>query len=255
MNELDLLDWKRHIFELYAEVRVAAVKLARRFVEPNFFDLSHNHRRCRRIFRTKRGDSRGARFGIGATASASPTAASPACGACRRRKRSHRAGAAFSRCASRAFALIGGIAATAAARLIFRRTRHLGQKLARLRIVFAHRIQPVHGIPNVDESFAVHRHAVPLRRIERADHIAFLVDVNHRRRPRAAIRARYFPAQFHIPQIVRPIEHPNVVVLIDREPRNAAHLPFIRQRLRPVSIKLVLRRSQRLRAHSSTQRQ
>jgi len=30
------------------------------------------------------------------------------------------------------------------------------------------------GVPDVDESFAVHRHAVPLRRIEGADYVAAL---------------------------------------------------------------------------------
>ena len=60
----------------------------------------------------------------------------------------------------------------------------------------------------------------------------------------------YLRAQFHIPQIVRPIEHPNVIVLIDREPRNAPQFPFIRQRFGPVGIKLVFGRSHRLRSDS-----
>ena len=125
------------------------------------------------------------------------------------------------------------------ARLRLGRARHFADHLAGLRIVFADGV-----LPDVDEPFAVHRHAVPLRRIEGTDDVAVLVDVDHRGRPDAAIgeRRSQLRLELDIGQIVRTIQHPDVVVLIHGQPRDAAHLPLVRQGFGPVRIELELGR-------------
>ena len=123
---------------------------------------------------------------------------------------------------------------------------------AGVRIVFADRI-----LSDVDEPFAVHRHAVPLRRIEGTDDHAVLIDVDHGRWPHAAIgqRRSQLRLQLNVGQIVRAIEYPDVVVLIHRQSRDAPHLPFVRQRLRPIRIEFELRRGLLLPAQRETQKQ
>ena len=61
-----------------------------------------------------------------------------------------------------------------------------------------------------------------------------------------------FGIELNFAQVVGTIEHPHVVVLIHGQPCDAAHLPFVRQRLGPVRIELILWRGWRLRAQSST---
>jgi hypothetical protein len=57
--------------------------------------------------------------------------------------------------------------------------------------------------------------------------------VDHRGRPRAAVGGRRIlhGMQLEIPQVIRAIKHPDVVVFVHGEPGDAAHLPFVRQRL------------------------
>src|SRR2546428_13289178 len=81
---------------------------------------------------------------------------------------------------------------------------------------------------------------MPLRRVEGADHVAFLIEVDHRRRPLAAIGNRRIQLrlELNIRQIVGTIERPDAIVLVHGETGNAADLPVVRQRLWPIRIEL-----------------
>ena len=206
-----------------AEVVVGDVHLAGGFVEPDFFDASHDHRRRGRIPGTKGRD--GCRpCGVRLVAAPAPA------GRCQ--ESCDRARAAAARNA-------GGTSATTlttAAALPVRRARHLADKFAALRIIFADGV-----LSQVDEPFGVHVHAVPLRRVERPDDVAVFVDVDHRWRPDAAVRNRRSELclELNICQVVRTVVHPDVVVLVDGQARDASHLPLVRQRLGPVGIVFV----------------
>ena len=128
-----------------------------------------------------------------------------------------------------------GVAAPA--RRPLRRARNFADHFTGLGIVLADRV-----LSDVNEPFAVDRHAVSLGRIEGTDDVTGLVDVDHRRRPHAAIgkRRSQFGLKLDIRQIVRPIEDPNVIVLIHGQPGDASHLPLVRQGFGPVRIELKL---------------
>ena len=197
--------------------------------------LADDHRRRRRILRPECCGRRrllGRRFGVGGAPAG------------RRQKSCHRATPAAARNAGRRCAL------TAAAALPLGRAGHLADNLAGLRIVFADRV-----LSDVDEPLAVHIHAVPLRRIERTDDVAALVEVNHRRRPDAAARQRrrQLGVELDVREIVRAVQHPDVVVPVDGKARDAAHLPLVGQRFGPVGIELVARRGRCLRGQADTQ--
>ena len=89
--------------------------------------------------------------------------------------------------------------------------------------------------PRYTKPCAVDVHAVALRRIERADDAAGAIEMNHRRRTRAAQRERRVELrmQLDVREVVRPVVDPDVVVAVDGEPGNAAELPEIRQVLWP----------------------
>ena len=93
-----------------------------------------------------------------------------------------------------------------------------------------------------------------LGRIEGADDGAVLVDVDHRGRADAAIgqRRRELRFEFDIGKIVGTIQHPDVVVLIDGEARDASELPLVWQGLGPVRIVLELWNCRRLRFETQT---
>src|ERR1700730_5054063 len=93
----------------------------------------------------------------------------------RRKKPRNRPSATAARSAS----TLGSGITTTAARRHLRCVWQFGEKFAARRIVFANVARPADSVPDVDESFAVYRHAVPLRRIERTDNLAALVDVDH----------------------------------------------------------------------------
>ena len=140
--------------------------------------------------------------------------------------------------------LLGRIgAAAAAARLRLGHARQFLHQHAGLRVVLADRVRA-----DVDEALAVHVHAMPLHRVERADHGAVLVDVDQRGRTAAAVGGRRIESRvpFDVERVVRTVQHPDVVVLVDREPGDAAHLPLVRQRLRPGRIEDVAGRRLRV---------
>ena len=217
-----------------AKRAVGRIELVRRFIEANLFDLADDHRRARGILGEERGGCRSRRLlrrRIGASA--------PGAAATLRRKCSGWTRAAAAGLPSRGCFI--GVFPAAALRL--RDARNLLEQLAGLGIVLANGVHPSDAVPEVDESFAVDRHAMPLRRIEGADHVAVLVDVDHRWRPDAAVgdgRAQ-LRFQLHISQVVGTVVDPDVVVLIHRQPGDAADLPFVRHRLGPVRIELVFR--------------
>ena len=107
------------------------------------------------------------------------------------------------------------------------RARNLGDHLACLHVVLPDRV-----LPEVREPLAVGVHAVPLRRDERADDVAVRVEVNHRGRPHAAFgkRRRRLGAELEVRQVIRPVVDPDAVVRHDRDPHDAADLPFVRKR-------------------------
>ena len=117
-------------------------------------------------------------------------------------------------------------------------------QLAGLRIVFADRV-----LPEVREPLAVDVHAVPLRRGERPDQVALLVEVEHGRRQCAAIGNGRIELclVLAIREAVRSIVRPDRVIRSDGQPGDAAHLPLVRQRLGPARIEPVARRGRRLR--------
>ena len=79
------------------------------------------------------------------------------------------------------------------------------RSLPGLRIVLVNAVKSVDRIAGVNESFGVHGHAVSLRRIDVADHVAFSIEVNQRWRQLAAIGNRriQFRLELNIGQIVR----------------------------------------------------
>ena len=130
---------------------------------------------------------------------------------------------------------------------IFRDMGDGRQHLPGLRVVLAHGV-----LTDIDEPLFVDRHAVTLRRVERSDHVAGLVEVNHRRRMGAANRQRRILLRVNLDrhEIVGPVQHPDVVVLVDGQAGDASHLPFVRQRLRPVGIELEAGRGRLLGSHT-----
>ena len=137
-------------------------------------------------------------------------------------------------------------AAATAARRRFGRARDLAHNPAGLRIVLAHRV-----LTDVDKAPAIDRHSVPLRRIEGTDHVAGLIDMDHRRRSHAAIGQRRIQLglKLDIGEVVRPVQDPDVVVFVDGEAGHATHLPFVRKRFGPVRIEPESGRGLRLRIH------
>ncbi len=127
--------------------------------------------------------------------------------------------------------------------------RHLADNLTCLWIVFSDRV-----LPNVNEPFVVHCHAVALRRIEGADDVPVLVDVDHGWRPDTAggLRRSQLSRELELRQVVGTIQHPHVIVVIHSQACHAAHLPLVRKRFRPVWIELELRRAWLLREQQST---
>jgi hypothetical protein len=61
--------------------------------------------------------------------------------------------------------------------------------------------------------------------------------------------------QLDVGEIVRTVQHPHVVVLVHRQASDAADLPLVWQRLRPIRIELVAWRRRRLRRNADTQGQ
>jgi len=141
-------------------------------------------------------------------------------------------------------------AVSAASGRRLRRVRQFREQFACLLVIFADVADTVVHVPDICKSFAVHRHTVPLRRIEIADHVSFLIEVDHRRRPLAAIRDRRIQLglEFDIRQVVRTIERPDVVVFVHGQTGYPADLPFVWQRLRPIRIELELWRRFRRRS-------
>ena len=216
-----------------AEVVVGGVHLVGGFVEPNFFDASHDHRGRGGVLGT---EARCRCRSIGRVLLVAATARS----GWRRQKSRNWTLAAAARNAG------GATPSTStAARLPVGRARDLSNNFASLRIIFTDRV-----LSDVDKPFAVHIHAVPLRRVERPDDVAVLVDVDHRGRPDAAIRnrRRELGLELDICQIVRTVVHPDVVVLVHGQARDASHLPLVRQRLRPVGIEFVAGHGLRMRS-------
>ena len=123
-----------------------------------------------------------------------------------------------------------GAAITSAPRRHFRLVRQFGNEFAGLLVIFADVAYPVIDISDVRESLTIHGHAVSLRRVEVADYIAFLIEVDHRRRSLAAIRNWWVQLglEFDIGQIVGAIESPDVIVLVHRQPGDTPHFPFVR---------------------------
>ena len=196
-----------------AEVAVRDVDLVVGLDDANFFELADDHRRSGRILRAKRGAACGLRCdrrGVG-----------------RGLRQERRDGAAS---ALPRLAVVGRRQADGAAVLALGRARDLRHHAAGARIVFAHGV-----LAEVHEACAVDVHAVTLRRIERADDAAGAIEVNHRRRTRAAQSERRgeLRMQLDVREVVRPVVDPDVVVAVEREPRDAAELPEIRQVLWP----------------------
>src|SRR5579862_1831293 len=188
-----------------AQITIGGVKLVSGFVEANLFDILDDHRRGRGIFLPECRYS--GRIGPSWR---------------RSRKGSERARAALARIRIKS----GSRFAATAPRGLLWRTRGCADELAGLRIVF------VDGeLADIDESFAIHGHAVALRFLgrKRPDDVALFVDVDHRWRARAAFGGgRIFGrVQLDVPQISGTIQHPDVVVLIHGEPGDASELPLI----------------------------
>src|SRR5581483_7887538 len=137
-------------------------------------------------------------------------------------------------------------------RLFFWSTRDLADHSAGLGIIFLDRL-----IADVDETFAVHCHAVAFGRIERADHVSAFVEMDHGWRPGTAFSNRWvrFSTQIKVRQVVWPIQYPDVVVLIHSQSRDASHLPLFGQWLGPVRVELILWRVRRLRSHDLKDRE
>src|SRR6185503_1311903 len=95
-----------------------------------------------------------------------------------------------------------------------------------------------------------------LHRVERADHGAVLVDVDQRGGTAAAVGGRRIESgvPFDVERVVRAVQHPDVVVLIDGQAGDAAHLPLVRQRLRPGRIEDVAGRRLRVRGRGEIAR-
>src|SRR6185503_16635373 len=89
--------------------------------------------------------------------------------------------------------------------------------------------------------------AVALGRVKGAKYVPVLADVAHRRRPRAAIsrRRRQLRVELDVGQIVRTVEHPDVIVPVDGESRDTADFPLVGKGLGPFGIVLVSRRGLR----------
>ena len=123
-----------------------------------------------------------------------------------------------------------GLKADGPAVLALGRARDLGDDVAGARIVLAHRV-----LAEIDEAVAVDVHAVALRRVERADDAACAIEMDHRRRAHAAERERRVElgVQLDVREVVRAVVEPDVLVAVEREPRDAAELPVVRQVLRP----------------------
>ena len=128
-----------------------------------------------------------------------------------------------------------GIIATG---LIFRGARNGFDQLTGLGIVLVDGILSVDRVAEVDEALRVDVHAVTLRRIDGTDGIAALIDMNHGRRSLATVGCGGSQAEMALgfDGVVRTIVDPDVVVFIDGQAGDAAHLPLIGQRLRPVGI-------------------
>ena len=112
-------------------------------------------------------------------------------------------------------------------------------------------------LAEVKEPFFVHGHAVPLLGFNVADDVAVLIagaimpgDVDHGRRMGAAIGDGRIQLRFDFDagEIVGAVVDPDVVVLIDGQAGDAAHLPLVGQRLGPTGIDFVFRRRFRLRS-------
>ena len=222
-----------------AQVAVRAIEFASRFVKANLFDLTHDHRRRRRILGAKRGHRRRPCRRVGSIA-ATPAATLAAQGC-------DRTGSSRSwtvRCA-----LGSASFASSAARLALRDARHFGQDFAGLWIVFSDRIHSVDGVPDVDEPFAVYGHAVPFGRIEGTDDVAVLVEVNHCGWRNATLGGGWIQHRIVLRAIdvSRAIEHPDVVILIDSQSCDSHHPPLVGQgQLGPVGIEFVVGRGLRL---------
>src|SRR5262249_22492313 len=121
--------------------------------------------------------------------------------------------------------------------------RYFSDDFASLRIILPDRV-----LSDVDEPLVIHVHPVPLRRVKGTDDVALLVEMNHCRRMNAAIGNRRIQLCLELDacQIVRPIKHPEVIVLIDSQPRNASEFPLVRQWFGPIRIELIPWRSQPL---------
>ena len=213
-----------------AEVAVGDVDLVVGFDDADLLDLPDDHRQSQAD--TSRGTRR---------------AAPPAL----RRPRDRAAAAAETprRARGRLARLCGWRAeADGPAVLALGRARDLGDDFAGARIVLAHRV-----LAEIDEAVAVDVHAVALRRVERADDAARAVEMDHRRRAHAAERERRVElgVQLDVREIVRAVVEPDVLVAVEREPRDAAELPVIRQVLRPRRIEDELGRALRVRAERS----
>ncbi len=211
---------------------VGHIDLIHRIVGADLFDAANDHRRGRRIF----GDEGGlSQLGLrrGAIAAAGASAAPATSTVCHRNESGYGSRGALTLDPPDSWIVVKRLS-VGSVRDVWDRRQHL----AGFRIVFADRV-----LPDVDEALFVDRHPVTLRRVERFDHVPGLVEVNHRRRMDAAVRQRRSQFGFDLDarQIVRTVQHPDVVVLVHGQARHAAHLPFGRQRLRPIGIVLEAR--------------
>ena len=209
-----------------AEIVVRDIHLVVRFVDANLLDAADDHRRRRRVLLAERVACRRLRRGITAVAPASAAAAS----CCSRRGRQEARDRSLAADARRVLRHLRGT--ELAAVLELRAVRDLANQLAGLRVVLADGV-----LSEIGEALAVDVHPVPLRRVERSEHGAVLRDMDHRRWPRAAIGGAGLRLELEVRQIVRPVVHPDrVVIRRDREAGDAAHLPFAGQLLRPARV-------------------
>src|SRR5437762_6913642 len=229
-----------------AKVIVCHVDLIGRLVNSNLFDSSDDHRCRRRIFLAEGrllsplicGLRRHLRL----------FAATPAAAATARARNGdesrNRSGAALTRNSSRKSWRDKWLALR---RLGY--VRYFCDDLAGLRIVLPNGV-----LSDVYESLIVHIHAVSLRRIKRSDDVALLIEMDHRRRMHTAIGDSGIQLGLELDsgQIVRTVQDPDVIVLIDGQPGHAAELPLVREWFGPIRIEFVLWRGLRLtlRAHT-----
>jgi len=96
-------------------------------------------------------------------------------------------------------------------------------------------------------------HAITRAELERAEDAAVLAQVNHRRRAHAAVGDAELRLELEARQVSGPVIDPDVVILVDAEPDDAADLPLVRQRFRPRGIEQVARRVLPLRTHAHEQ--